>query len=224
MDEERKYNYESINAEIDIGNELFPPGYSGQSVSAILQEGIMLGLTKFGTIFGAVFLWLITLFIPYLNVGTTIAILTMPVTLSKGEDIQKATYIFDKEYRNYMGEYFTLIGLKSLSLWPAYMFLVIPGIIISIGWSQALYLLFDKKLSPSDAMIKSSELTAGHKMTLFLVGAVYNIGFFLIGGIICWIVNSISSFLFVIVLLILVAVYTVGSVGCHAVIYRKLSK
>ena len=149
----------------------------------------------------------------------------MPIALANKEEHNGPTYIFDGKYRKYMGEYFTLIGLKSLSLWPAFLFLIIPGIIISIGWSQALYLLFDKHISPGESLIQSSEKTDGHKMTLFLAGVVYNIFFFLVIALVLWITSlldtPIITFLF---LLVLIAIYMVGSVGCQAVIYNKLCK
>lgn len=44
-----------------------------------------------------------------------------------------------------MGEYFMLIGLMVMALIPAYLFLLIPGIVISYAWSLAFYLLLDKK-------------------------------------------------------------------------------
>ena len=65
------------------------------SVMGILTEGIPLGLAKFGTIFGAAILWLLTIWIPYLNVGTTIAIKTMPIALASDEELGGATYIFN---------------------------------------------------------------------------------------------------------------------------------
>lgn len=195
------------------------------SISEVLTEGVTLGIANFVAIFGAIILWLITIWIPYLNVGTTIAIKTMPIALADNAKPAGPTYIFDGKYRKYMGEYFTLIGLKQLSLIPAYLFLIIPGLIISLGWSMALYLVFDKHISPGEALLQSNEKTFGHKMTLFLAGAVYNIGFFVIFGIMYWILGLINvGFITFVVMLLLIAVYMVGNVGCMAVLYRKLCK
>ena len=92
------------------------------SIGEVLTEGVTLGIANFVAIFGAIILWLITIWIPYLNVGTTIAIKTMPIALADNAKPAGPTYIFDGKYRKYMGEYFTLIGLKQLSLIPAYFF------------------------------------------------------------------------------------------------------
>lgn len=195
------------------------------SIENVLTEGLALGIKNFVAIFGAIILWLITIWIPYLNVGTTIAIKTMPIALADNEKPAGPAYIFDGKYRKYMGEYFTLIGLKELSLIPAYLFLIIPGLIISLGWSMALYLVFDKHISPGEALLKSNEYTFGYKMTLFLAGALYNIGFIILFALFWWILGLINvGFITFVVLLLLVAVYMVGNVGCQAVIYRNLCK
>ena len=192
---------------------------------SVLTEGIPLGIKNFVTIFGAVILWLLTFWIPYLNVGTTIAISTRPLALADNESPEGPTYIFDSKYRKYMGEYFILMGLMYMAIWTASIFLIIPGIVISLAWSQGLYLLFDKKLNPIDALKESNEKTYGHKWTLFFVGLVFGIGFGIVACIILWIFMLIGvTFLTVIAVILLVALYMVGSVGINAVIYRKLCK
>jgi hypothetical protein len=191
----------------------------------ILTEGIPLGIKNFVTIFGAAILWLLTFWIPYLNVGTTIAISTMPLALADNESPEGPTYIFDSRYRKYMGESFILIGLMYMAIWTAYCFLIIPGIVIGLAWSQALYLLFDKKLNPIDALKESNEKTYGHKWTLFFVGLVFNLAFGILACLILWIFIQIGvTFLVVIAVILLIALYMVGSVGINAVIYRKLCK
>ena len=49
----------------------------------ILSEGMQIGLKNIASVLGAVILWILTLWIPYLNVGTTIALFTMPIELAK---------------------------------------------------------------------------------------------------------------------------------------------
>ena len=206
----------------------FPPtsyGSSEFSVVSILTEGIPLGIKNFVTIFGAAILWLLTFWIPYLNVGTTIAVSTMPMAIADNESPEGPTYIFDSKYRKYMGEYFILMGLMYMAIWTASVFLIIPGIVISLAWSQALYLLFDKQLNPIEALKESNEKTCGHKWTLFFVGLVFNMAFFILAFILLWIFIQIGvTFLVVIAVILLVGIYMVGSVGINAVIYRKLCK
>ena len=113
----------------------------------VLSEGLTISVKNIASIAGAVVLWLLTIWVPYINVGTTIAIQTMPVELSKGKVISPL-FIFDEKYRKYMGEYFTLTGLICMSVFPALLFMLVPGIIISIGWSLAYYILVDKGVAP----------------------------------------------------------------------------
>ena len=206
----------------------FPPttgGSSDFSVMSILTEGIPLGIANFVTIFGATILWLLTFWIPYLNVGTTIALNTMPIALADNEAPEGPTYIFKDKYRKYMGEYFVLMGLMYMAIWMASVFLIIPGIVISLAWSQALYLLFDKHLTPMDAMKESNEKTYGHKWTIFFTGLVFAIAFGIFAMIVLWLFVTIDvMFLTVIAVLLLIALAMVGSVGINAVIYRKLCK
>ena len=206
----------------------FPPtsgGSSDFSVMSILTEGIPLGIANFVTIFGATILWLLTFWIPYLNVGTTIALNTMPIALADNEAPEGPTYIFKDKYRKYMGEYFVLMGLMYMAIWMASVFLIIPGIVISLAWSQALYLLFDKHLTPIDAMKESNEKTYGHKWTIFFTGLVFAIAFGIFAMIVLWLFITIDvMFLTVIAVLLLIALAMVGSVGINAVIYRKLCK
>lgn len=189
------------------------------TVGSVLSEGIGLGMKNAASMLGATILWLLTIWIPYLNVGTTIAMTTIPIELSKGKVISPL-FIFDGKYRKYMGEYFTLIGLMYLAIFPAMIFMLIPGIIISIGWSLAMYILLDKGVAPGEAMIRSNKATYGYKWTIFGVSFVLVIAFYIVA----LILFAISDNGFGIFLVLLFAIiYTVASLGCSAVIYRELT-
>ena len=168
---------------------------------------------------GATVRWLLTIWIPYLNVGTTIAMATIPIELSKGKVISPL-FIFDGKYRKFMGEYFTLIGLMYLAIIPAIFFMIVPGIIISIGWSLAIYKFLDKGVAPGEAMIQSNKATYGYKWTIFGVSFLL----VLVVYILLWIINAIASGGFAMLLLFIVSlVYTVAALGCSAVIYRTMT-
>lgn len=77
-----------------------------------LKDAFAIGVKNLVPIVLSVLLWLVTVWIPYVNVGTTIALATLPVKLSKGEMISPM-FIFDSEYRHCMGEYFILQALIS---------------------------------------------------------------------------------------------------------------
>ena len=189
------------------------------TVTGVLSEGIGLGIKNAASMLGATVLWLLTIWIPYLNVGTSIAMTTIPIELSKGKVISPL-FIFDGKYRKFMGEYFTLIGLMYLAIIPALFFMLIPGIIISIGWSPAVYILLDKGVAPGEAMIRSNKATYGYKWTIFGVSFILGIAFYIL----FWIIFSIADGGFAMLLLFLVImVYTVAALGCSAIIYRNLT-
>lgn len=52
-----------------------------------LKDAFAIGIKNLVPIVLSVLLWLVTVWIPYVNVGTTIALATLPVKLSKGEMI-----------------------------------------------------------------------------------------------------------------------------------------
>jgi hypothetical protein len=196
------------------------------SIEGVLAEGFTIGITNFVPIFVAVLLTVVTIWIPYLNVGTVIALQTLPIVLAKKQQQSfSGTFVFDAKYRQYMGEYFTLTGLKSLSLFPAFMFLIVPGIIISIGWSQALYLMLDKEIAPGEALIQSSKITQGYKGTIFLTSLILWLAIGVVFGIVMWILGLIDvGFITFIGFIALISVAAVVAIGVNAAIYKGLTK
>lgn len=186
------------------------------TLQGVLSEGIAIGIKNLASLLVASVLWLVTIWIPYLNVGTTIAMSTIPIELSKGKVISPL-FIFDAKYRRYMGEYFTLKGMMWMAIFPASLFVIIPGMIISLGWSLALFILLDKGVAPGEAMIRSNRATYGYKWTIFGVGFVLNV-LFLILALILFKIPHIG----ILLVFILVVVLMVARLGCNAVIYRNL--
>jgi len=186
------------------------------TVFGVIQEGIEIGLKNIASLIVAVILWLITIWIPYINVGTTIAMMSIPIALSKGGVISPM-FIFEAKYRQYMGEFFTLIGLMMLSIIPAFLFMVIPAYIIAIGWSLAIYILLDKGVAPGEALVQSNKATNGYKWTIFFVGLVIGLAFIILS----WLFGKLG-FIGGILNFILIIVYMVVGLGCNTVIYRNL--
>lgn len=188
------------------------------TVMGVLSEGTSIGLKNALSLLGALILWILTCWIPYINVGTTIALYTIPIELSKGKVISPL-FIFDGKYRQYMGEFFTLIGLMLMSLIPAFLFMVVPGIIISLGWCLALFLLIDKGLAPGEALVQSNKATYGYKWTIFAVFFLIGLALFILQCIF-FRMGGFGLFLYFIVVLLACLV----EYGCLAVIYRNLTR
>lgn len=164
-----------------------------------LKTSIAWGLKNLPSIIGAVVLWGLTCWIPYLNIGTTIALITIPLEISKGKIISP-TFIFDSKYRRYMGEFFLLNGLRFQGVAIGFAMFFIPGIVINLAWSMSNLLLIDKEMNPMEALAKSNKATDGNKASMFLaslvIGVIIMIFLWIFGYL--GIVGSILSFLLII--------------------------
>lgn len=123
----------------------------------MLDDAISIGLKNAPSLVAAVLLWLITIWIPYLNVGTTIAISLLPTELAKGNVINPLG-IFDSKYRRYAGEYLLTVMMKRIGIFASLLFMpIVPvvSIVLSYAWSFSTYFLFEKGKNPI-AAIKAS--------------------------------------------------------------------
>ena len=187
-----------------------------------LKDSVAIGVKNAPSVIAAVALWLITIWIPYLNVGTTIAITLLPTQLAKGE-IVNPLGIFDSKYRRYMGEFFITMCLMVFPIFIGVLFMVIPGIVLSIAWSLAYFFLFEKKKNPMQAISASNEATYGSKWTMFFVLLAFVVAAYVIAGIFAWICAAIDvGFITFVVLLALVAVIMSISLAINASFWRQL--
>ncbi len=83
--------------------------------------------------------------------------------------------IFDSKYRRYMGEYLITMGLMVIPIYIAFIFMIIPGIVLSLAWSLAYYFLIEKGKNPIEALKASNDATYGSKWTMFAVALVFGI-------------------------------------------------
>lgn len=189
----------------------------------LVSETITLAFKNIASVLGAAILWLLTCWIPYINVGTTIALFYgMPIELSRG-NVMNPLAIFDGKYRKYMGEFFNIVGMMLISLIPAFMFMLVPGIIISIGWMFAVLLLIDRQMNPSEAMMSSTKYTYGYKWTLFLSQFVIAVIIGVIAGIIMSIVEAIDvDFITALFMIAIIGLFIAINVSFTSVAYRHL--
>lgn len=204
------------------------------TVSEVLKNGCSIGLKNFFSLVGAVLLYFLTLWIPYINVGTTIAIYSLPAVMSRGEVISP-TEIFNSKYRRNMGNFFLLSVFMSLGIFFGLLFLIIPGIVLMYAWSLAILLLVDKGLSPMQALNESNARTYGHKKTIFFSYLILGILYFVLSSIIPLLTGGPSPFdiisganyynsslLYNLIQILIVVLYYPLQLGIMAEIYRKL--
>ncbi|TCO09583.1 DUF975 family protein [Natronoflexus pectinivorans] len=148
----------------------------------VLSYAFTNGLKNFLSLIACYLLWMLTIWIPYLNVGTTIAMVTLPAALSKGKMINPLE-IFDGKYRKFMGEYFLVVSLGMLIIFIATLFMIIPGIVMGIAYCLAPLLVVDKGKGATEALKLSNTITHGNKWTIFLVWIVLAIPYIILGWI-----------------------------------------
>jgi len=110
------------------------------AVGATIKDGIAIGSKNIGSILVNVLLWVLTVWIPYLNVGTTIGLMVGIVSKASKGEIISPTEIFNPQHRKYMGEFFLTNGLVGIGVAVATAFFVIPGIVLGYAWSLAVLL------------------------------------------------------------------------------------
>ncbi len=140
------------------------------SVGSIIANGFSLGFKHLFVLILSVILWAITFWIPYINVGTTIGLYGIVIKMARGENFG-AGEIFNKEYRAIMPEFLILYALYSVAVYLAYVFLIIPGIVLSIALGYSFYFMIDKKLGILEALSASNKTTNGNKWEIF--GAIF---------------------------------------------------
>ncbi len=163
--------------------------------SDALSNAYQIGIKNILSLIGAVILWILTIWIPYINVGTTIAIITIPASLSRGKVISP-TEIFNKKYLKYMGDFFLVTALRGIGVYIAFLFLIIPGIVLSIAWTLAVLLVVDKGLNANKALNVSNKITYGYKWIIFGAQIVLVIPLFIFS----WI-TPILGFIYMILLI-----------------------
>ena len=187
-----------------------------------LKDSVAIGVKNAPSVIAAVALWLITIWIPYLNVGTTIAITLLPTQLAKGE-IVNPLGIFDSKYRRYMGEFFITMGLMVFPIFIGVLFMVIPGIVLSIAWTLSYYFLIEKGKNPIQAIKASNDATYGSKWTMFFVMLVFCIVFgvtFGILGAVCSLIDV--GFITFLVMFALVVLVISIDMAIEASIWKQL--
>ena len=187
-----------------------------------LKDSIAIGVKNAPSVIAAVALWLITIWIPYLNVGTTIAIALLPTQLAKGEIINPLG-IFDSKYRRYMGEFLITMGLMVIPTYIAFLFMFVPGIVLSLAWSLAYYFLIEKGKNPIEAIRASNDATYGSKWTMFFVSLVVGVLFGIVFGIFQAICNAIGvGFITFVIMFILYVLAISISMAINASFWKQL--
>jgi len=206
------------------------------SVGSIISNGFSKGFKYLFLYVGSLILWFITIWIPYLNIGTTIGLYGLIVKMSKDEKFNLGE-IFRKEYRSLMPNFLLLLAFISITLSFAYAFVIIPGVVLGLTWMLSYYFLIDKKLCAIESLSTSAKATNGFKWEIF-GGLLILFLIHLVLIIIVWLISKgepdefstlpiaiapPSAIGWIIIILISLIFYSIYA-GAVSHIYRELSK
>ena len=193
------------------------------SVGSIISNGMTIGIKSFVPLLVNGLLAGICFIIPYINIGTTIGIYGLVPKMGRDEGLSN-TEVLNPEYRKYMGEFFLVMGFMTAGIFFGMMMMFVGGLVISMAWMLAPYLVLDKGMNPIEALKKSNDLTYGSKFTIFLSFVVLEIGIVVaimvvgyIGGLIHSLVQGLLS------LAIMLLIFPI-LLGCLSYIYNTLTK
>lgn len=188
----------------------------------LLKDSFTIGLKNFPSLVLATILYIVTLWIPYLNIGTTIAMQTIQIQLAKGKVINPL-FIFDGKYRKQMGNYLLICSFMFVGLLLAALFMVIPMYVLAISWSVAIPLMIDKELEPLKALHESNRLTYGYKWTIFGASILLGLAISALFAIISVIGKALDSVTIDILLRFTVIILIIPiQLGLDAAIYKGL--
>ena len=183
-----------------------------------LTEACRLGIQNVIPLILTVVLYVLTCWIPYLNVGTTVGLYRIIIDLSKGKTVDPLS-IFKKENFKNMGGFFLMLGFLTLGITASMAFMFVPALIMGIAWGYAIYIFLEKKVSPLKALMLSDKATYGEKWTIFFISLVFG----LIAGILCGIFSAIPKVGVVLVFLVVICLCAVA-VALEAILYRHFSE
>jgi uncharacterized membrane protein len=187
-------------------------------VEGIIKSGIDISMSNLGPILVNTLLYIVTVWIPYINIGTTIGMISGIIVKAGKKEPIAMTEIFNPVYRKYMGEFFLTSGLIAAGVGMGLAFFLIPGYVIAIAWSQALLLAIDKGKNPTEAISLSNKITYGYKKDIFLASLVLCIAASIAGGLLALI--PFIGFLFAFAVVVF-AMFV--AIGMQAYIYKTLS-
>jgi len=183
-----------------------------------IKEGVQYGLKNFVPLLLMVILYVLTIWIPYLNVGTTIGVYKAVIGVGRGQVINPLS-IFNKEHFENLSKFFLLLTLLVGGMLVAALFMIIPLFVISIAWGFAIYFLIDKKVSPLKALGLSYDATLGNKWRIFFTTLIFSVIVSIVEGILGQI-PKVGTVLTVIVSIL----QGVFMVGIYGVMYDFFSK
>ena len=116
-----------------------------------------------------------------------------------------------------------MAGLMIIPVFIASLFMIVPGIVLSIAWTLSYYFLIEKGKNPIQAIKASNDATYGSKWTMFFVSLVVGVLFGIVFGIFQAICNAIGiGFITFVVMFILYVLAISISMSISASFWKQL--
>lgn len=136
------------------------------SLSLTLSEGFTMGFRNSLSFLGTIILYGLTIWVPYINIGTTIAIASLPLLYAKNQSFSPF-FIFESSYRKRMGDCLLLsVFMGSITI-VSTIAMFFPALVIGLTYSLSLLFLLDREQDPIASMQSSQKATYGSKWTMF---------------------------------------------------------
>ena len=150
------------------------PNAEGLSFSLAFSEGFASGTRNVLRLLAMSLLFVLTCWIPYINVGTFIALSTLSAQYATGNAVNPLS-IFDSRFRRSMGNFMILQVLVAAVVFASGFFWFIPALVLFYSWNLASLFVVENGMNPLDAMDASHKCTYGSKWTMFAVHLVYGL-------------------------------------------------
>ena len=149
-----------------------------------IKDGCTLGFKNFWPLVLTSLLYVITCWIPYVNVGTTVGFYKAIIAIGKGEKIDPLA-IFNKENYAYFSDFFLLMGLMCMGMIVAGLLFLAP--VMAIAWMFAFFFMIDKKLPALKALNLSYKATLGEKWRILAILLLCGLAIGIATAIFAWI-------------------------------------
>lgn len=133
-----------------------------------LKGAFNLAIANAGSLVLMIILYVLTIWIPYLNIGTTIGLIKAIAAIGRGETVN-ATDLFKKENFKSFSDFFVLLAIEFGGIGAAAIFMMVPAVVLSIAWGFAPYFLVDKGTAPVKSLSLSYKVTFGEKWMIFFL-------------------------------------------------------
>lgn len=158
-----------------------PAGGAKLEFGLTFSEGFTTGLRNALSLLGTLILYVLTIWIPYINIGTTIAMASLPARWAEDKTFNPLE-IFASRYRRVMWNYMLASVLTFFIYLMAFAFMFFPLYVAVIALSLVSLYVIEKDMTPIDAIQASNNATYGNKWLIFGIYIVFGLGAGLVFG------------------------------------------